>query len=191
MLLTFLQSLLLLLHPLQRTVVLIFMQQCPPSLHKLSHSLLVAVDLIERAHQHSRLFLVEHINNLLQLPSLDFLLIDHLPETIHESCLFLQPAVLKLSLLQFLLGGLDAFDRLQDVSGMQERNAGLYVQHFIVGKGHELFPDLIDQDAVAVRVDLFGGRHLLDVLHVFLLEGSLLLALPLGLLVEGLAVHQR
>lgn len=167
------------------------MQQCPPSLHKLSHSLLVAVDLAKRAHQHGRLFLIEHINNLLQLPSLDFLLVDHLPETIHESSLFLQPAVLKLSLLQLLLGGLDAFDCLQDVSGMQKRNAGLYVQHLIVRKGHELFRDLIDQDAVAVRVDLFGGRHLLDVLHVFLLEGSLLLALPLGLLVEGLAVHQR
>lgn len=74
---------------------------------------------------------------------------------------------------------------------MQERNAGLYVQHFIIWKGDELFGYLVDQDAVTVRVDLFRGGHLFDLLYVLLLEDSLLLALPLGLLVEGLAVHQR
>lgn len=80
------------------------------------------------------LFVIQHINDLFELPDLNLLFIHHLPKTINEPRLFLEPTVLKLSVFQFLLGGLDALNGLEDLGCVEERDAGLDIEHLVVSE---------------------------------------------------------
>lgn len=126
---------------------------------------------------------MKHVDDLLELPGLDLLLIDHLPQTIHKFGFLLQPIIFKLPPLEPLLSGLNALDNLEDLGGVEDGDAGLDIDDVFVLEVRELLIEFIDENEVAVVVDFLGGRHQPDLLLFLLLQQGLVLLLPFRLLV--------
>ena len=74
---------------------------------------------------------------------------------------------------------------------MEDGDAGFDVDGCFVFEEGEFFCEFVGEYGVAEGVDFFGGGHLFDVLLLFEESAFLLVAFPLGLLVEGLVVHAQ
>jgi hypothetical protein len=72
---------------------------------------------------------------------------------------------------------------LEEVRGVQEGNARLNIQYFLVAEGGKLLRKFISKDVVTMVIYLLGRGHLLDLLNVLQLNRSLLLSLPFGFLI--------